>query len=184
LARDSFLVPASLTRLTLAHPPAADIGTFLADTLLDLPHDVILVVDDYHLAASVEVENFVAGLLQFMPPAFHLALSTRNDPSLPLARMRLHGQIVEIRGEDLRFTDETRALLATSGGRIGNDPVLATQLRQMTDGWVAGLATGYFGADETGGKALPVLSALLHLPPSQSCRRCSGAIGSDGPDGD
>lgn len=118
---------------------ANDIGSALAEALLDLPDDVLLVIDDYHLAASVEVENVVASLLYFMPPAFHLVLATRNDPSLPLARMRLQGQIVEIRGDELRFTDDEARLLLATSQREADDPALAMMLRHTTGGWAAGL---------------------------------------------
>jgi LuxR family maltose regulon positive regulatory protein len=122
------------------HPaPAAEIGTCLADALLDLPHDVVLIVDDYHMAASSEVERFLGGLLQSMPPLFHLLLATRSDPALPLARMRLHGQVNELRAADLRFSDqETEALLAAAGQAEDNAALVAA-LQHQTGGWIAGL---------------------------------------------
>lgn len=139
-----------------------EVGSSLAEALLDLPADVLLVIDDYHLAASVDVENAVSGLLQFMPPTLHLVLATRGDPALPLARMRLQGQIVEIRGDDLRFTDdEARVLLAAARGG-SDDPALATLLRQTTGGWAAGLRL-----------------ASLALPASDDPTRIAGAIAGD-----
>jgi LuxR family maltose regulon positive regulatory protein len=122
------------------HPaPAAEIGTCLADALLDLPHDVVLVVDDYHVAASNEVERFLGGLLQSIPPLFHLLLATRSDPALPLARMRLHGHVNELRAADLRFSDEEAQALLAAAGRVEDNPALVAALQQQTGGWIAGL---------------------------------------------
>ena len=56
---------------------AAELGAALADALLDLPYDIVLVIDDYHLAASTAVEGFLGGLLQHPAPACHLLLATR-----------------------------------------------------------------------------------------------------------
>ena len=119
--------------------PATEIGTCLADALLDLPHDVVLIVDDYHVAASSEVERFLGGLLQSMPPLFHLLLATRSDPALPLARMRLHGHVNELRAADLRFSDEEAQALLAAAGRVEDNPALVAALQQQTGGWIAGL---------------------------------------------
>jgi LuxR family maltose regulon positive regulatory protein len=118
---------------------AAEVGACLADALLALPHDVVLIVDDFHLAASSEVERFLGELLQPTVPLFHLVLATRSDPALPLARMRLHGHLNELRAADLRFSDEeARALLAAAGHGEGNSDLVAA-LQHQTGGWIAGL---------------------------------------------
>jgi LuxR family maltose regulon positive regulatory protein len=118
---------------------AAEIGVWLADELLDLPHDIVLIVDDYHLAASGDIERFLAGLLRSPAPHFHLLLATRRDPALPLARMRFRGQLQELRASDLRFSlDETATLLATSGHAEAS-PALIDALHEQIGGWIAGL---------------------------------------------
>ena len=124
-----------LALLKRPHPiPAAEMGASLADELLELDHDVVLVIDDYHLAASADVEGFLGGLLPLLPPQFHLVLATRADPTLPLARLRLQHQVHELRAAELRFTEaETRELLANAG--LANaDPALATTLLHQTEG--------------------------------------------------
>lgn len=147
--------------LGLHSQSAAEIGRALADAMLELPHDVLLVVDDYHLAASVDVEEAVAALVQIMPPAFHLVLATRNDPTLPLARMRLQGRLIELRGGDLLFTsNEAYTLLAAEG--IVVDPALATLVQEMTGGWAAGLRL-----------------LALALPASDEPRRIADALTSE-----
>ena len=127
-----------LALLQRPHPvPAAEVGASLADELLDLDHDVVLVVDDFHLADSADVELFLGGLLPLLPPAFHLVLVTRTDPTLPLARLRLQGSVNEVRAAELRFNEtETRALLALAGLPDADAVFIATLLDQ-TEGWVA-----------------------------------------------
>jgi LuxR family transcriptional regulator, maltose regulon positive regulatory protein len=127
-----------LALLQRPHPvPAAEVGASLADELLDLDHDVVLVVDDFHLADSADVELFLGGLLPLLPPAFHLVLVTRTDPTLPLARLRLRGSVNEVRAAELRFNEtETRALLALAGLPDADAVFIATLLDQ-TEGWVA-----------------------------------------------
>jgi LuxR family transcriptional regulator, maltose regulon positive regulatory protein len=63
-----------------------------------------LVLDDYHLVTSAGVHATVATLLERSPPQLHLMLITRADPPLPLSRLRVRGDMVELRAEDLRFS--------------------------------------------------------------------------------
>lgn len=126
---------------TVDHEQAtgAEAGLALADALVLHGGDLFLVLDDFQIAASAESEAFLTALVRGASPSLHLLVSTRNDPALPLARMRLLGQVVEVRAGDLRFShDEARALLAHVG-RGGDDPVLAEVLLQQTGGWIAGL---------------------------------------------
>ncbi len=100
---------------------------------------LILVLDDYHLlteAASLEVMEF---LLQHQPPQLHMVLTTREDPALPLARLRAQDQITEIRARDLRFTqEETDAFLrGVMGLELTQQDVAA--LEDRTEGWAVGL---------------------------------------------
>jgi LuxR family maltose regulon positive regulatory protein len=126
----------------LRHPhqvAASDVGDALADALLDLPHDIVLIVDDYQFAASGDVERFLGGVLRIPPPSFHLLLATRGDPALPLARMRLQGQVHELRASDLCFSDEEALALLRAAGNDGADPAVMAELQRQTGGWIAGL---------------------------------------------
>ncbi|MGH2617333.1 MAG: AAA family ATPase, partial [Thermomicrobiales bacterium] len=145
--------------------PAAEIGAILADALLALPRNVVLIIDDYQQAASGDVETFLDGFLPNVPPSFHLLLSTRNDPALPLPRMRLHGMLTELRAADLRFTDEeTRALLRISA-RAADDPSLVEILQEQTEGWIAGLrlAIHILPAGEDPARIADVTAGERHL---------------------
>ena len=98
----------------------------------------VLIVDDLHELNSDEAAEQLAALLADLPPRVHAVLATRRDTPLRLHRLRLAGELVEIRGAQLRFTlDETRRLLNTAGVKLP-DPVVAT-LYERTEGWAAGL---------------------------------------------
>src|SRR5215471_16887567 len=82
------------------------------------PDEVLLVLDDYHLVDSGPVHESVAFLLEHLPPGLRVAVSSRADPPLPLARLRARGQLAELRAADLRFTDQEAAALL--GGVVGS----------------------------------------------------------------
>ncbi len=94
--------------------PLTTIDEFLLATLLNeiaiIPDHFILVLDDYHLIdsqavdASKSVDGALVFLVEHMPPQMHLVITTREDPPLPLARLRARGQLTELRAADLRFT--------------------------------------------------------------------------------
>jgi ATP/maltotriose-dependent transcriptional regulator MalT len=93
--------------LPLLQSGQAPIETVLATVLNDLgsvPSDLYLVLDDYHLVDGPDIQAGMAFLLEHLPPQAHLVVSTREDPALPLARLRTSGELVEVRAADLRFT--------------------------------------------------------------------------------
>jgi LuxR family maltose regulon positive regulatory protein len=104
-----------------------------------LPDDVVLALDDYHLAEGPLVNPGMAFLVERLPPQVRLVITTRADPALPLARMRARGELTEVRAADLRFTDtETSAfLLAETGHTFEAEDV--TTLGHRTEGWIASL---------------------------------------------
>jgi LuxR family maltose regulon positive regulatory protein len=82
-----------------------------------VPHNVWLVLDDYHTVDSQAIGAGMAYFLEHLPPQVHVVVSTRSDPDLPLSRWRVRGELVEIRAADLRFTpDETAAYLNDVAG--------------------------------------------------------------------
>ena len=77
----------------------------------------MLVLDDYHVIDSTEVQTGIEFLLEHLPPGVHLVLASRADPTLPLPRLRARGDLVEIRASDLRFTaDEADSYLTDTMG--------------------------------------------------------------------
>jgi LuxR family transcriptional regulator, maltose regulon positive regulatory protein len=119
--------------------PIETVLTTLLNDLAALSGDLVLVLDDYHLIDSVEVQAGMVFLLDHLPPRLHLVLSGRSDPALPLARMRARGELVETRAADLRFTAEEAAgyLNEVMGLRLTADDVAALEGR--TEGWIAAL---------------------------------------------
>lgn len=98
----------------------------------------MLVLDDYHLVDQSAVHRLVASLVDRLPPGARLAIATRVDPPLPLARLRARGELVEIRAEDLRFTRAEAAELLRSAGLDLGLPAIET-LTDRTEGWAAAL---------------------------------------------
>jgi LuxR family maltose regulon positive regulatory protein len=79
-------------------PPAAEaILTSLINDVAALPDPIVLVLDDYHLIESSPVDKALAFLLERLPQQMHLVIATREDPYLPLARLRARGQLTELR---------------------------------------------------------------------------------------
>ena len=113
----------------------------------DTDDALLLVLDDYHVISSQLVHSSLRFLLEHRPPGLHLALTSRSDPPLALARLRARGQLTELRDAELRFTPgEAAALLAQVAAAPGAarpggplpDAVAAT-LAARTEGWAAGL---------------------------------------------
>ena len=100
---------------------------------------LILVLDDVHLLSEAAIWEGIEFLLHHQPPQLHLVLTTREDPDLPLARLRARDQLTEIRARDLRFTqEETTAFLRDVMGLQLSRQDLAA-LEDRTEGWAAGL---------------------------------------------
>lgn len=117
-------------------------GTVLPALINDLAmlrEPVTLVMDDYHLISSEPVLEGIAFLVDHLAPPVRLMIASRADPALPLAKLRASRAMVEIRAEDLRFTEaETTELLNTALG-LGLNQVDIARLQQRTEGWSAGL---------------------------------------------
>jgi LuxR family maltose regulon positive regulatory protein len=113
--------------------------TALLNEIDAIPDDVVLVLDDYHSIDADAVDQILAFLLEHLPAQLHLVIVTREDPRLPLARMRARGQLYELRAADLRFTiAEAAAFLNDMMGLTLSKTDIAT-LETRTEGWIAGL---------------------------------------------
>ena len=86
-------------------PPVESLLTPLINQAAALPERAVLVLDDYHLIETQPVHEALAFLLANLPPQIHLVIATREDPLLPLSRLRVRRQITELRAADLRFTN-------------------------------------------------------------------------------
>jgi LuxR family maltose regulon positive regulatory protein len=131
------------TSLELLRAPGTSlVGTVmpaLVGDLAALSRDVTLVLDDYHAIENAEIHESLAFLLDHFPASLHLVVATRSDPPLPLARLRVRGELAEIRADELRFGDEESELFLNGVLGLGLDGADVTRLRERTEGWAAGL---------------------------------------------
>jgi len=104
-----------------------------------LANKAILVLEDYHAITAQPVHETLAFFIDNLPATLHLILMTRGDPPLPLARLRAHNELKELRTADLRFTlEETQAFLQLAVP-ASLPPEIVTRLAERTEGWAAGL---------------------------------------------
>ncbi len=120
-------------------PPTESVLTALLNEIDTVPDDFVLVLDDYHVVDAREVDDALAFLMEHLPPRMHLIIATREDPPLPLARLRVRGQLAELRAADLRFTPSEAAefLEGVMGLSLSEEDIAALETR--TEGWIAGL---------------------------------------------
>ncbi len=111
---------------------------FITD-IITVSQPVLLILDDYHLIASADIDLAMAFLLEHMPPHLHLMLVSRSDPGFPISRLRARGKLTELRMDDLRFTEEEVTAFLKKQMGITLSPVQVKALEERTEGWIAGL---------------------------------------------
>ncbi len=127
---------------SLQGPPAPLPSAVATDLLNDLAAGtgrMAVVLDDFQAAASAAVEEVVAFLVDHAPARLHIVVTSRDEPTLPIARWRVKGTVNELGAADLRFTQaEAGAFLNdTMGLTVSGDD--AETLERRTEGWIAGL---------------------------------------------
>jgi LuxR family maltose regulon positive regulatory protein len=145
------------TALDLLHasqlPPVQSLVALLINDVVAVGTALTLVLDDYQLVSSVDVHQILRDLLERQPPNLHLVVCTREDPPLPLPRLRARGQVTEIRERDLRFTEsETSEFLGQTMG-LNLDAATTRALEARTEGWIAGLQLAALALQEGRGNA-------------------------------
>jgi len=129
-----------LVALQSPQPPSVEsILTNLLNEITTIPENLIFVLDDYHILDSKPIDNALAFLLEHLPPQIHLVIATREDPHLPLARLRARGQLTELRSADLRFTPVEAAEFLKQVMGLNLSAKDITTLETRTEGWIAGL---------------------------------------------
>ncbi len=113
---------------------------------------VVLFLDDYHLVTSDGVHQLVQRAIERQPGNMHTVILTREDPPLPLPRMRVRGQVIEVRERDLRFSlPEAQSFLVEAMGLdLSADEV--GKLKERTEGWVAGMQLAALALEDYLGK--------------------------------
>jgi LuxR family maltose regulon positive regulatory protein len=129
-----------LAAIQSTQPPSVEsLLTVLLNEIIALPDKFILVLDDYHAIDSKPVDQVLTFLLEHMPPQMYLVIATREDPQLPLARLRARGQLTELRAADLRFTPVESAEFLNQKMGLNLSPENIIALEARTEGWIAGL---------------------------------------------
>ena len=124
---------------TPSPPPAEAVVSMVINEIALIEEKIILVVDDFHLIENKEIISSITYLLENQPENFHLLITTREDPFLPLSRLRARDQLTEIRAVDLRFNaDEVnKFLIDVMDLHLSNEEYKALEIR--TEGWITGL---------------------------------------------
>lgn len=120
-------------------PPIQNILGLLINDLVDQGNSILLVLDDYQFITHPVIQDGLAFFIDHLPPNVHLVLITRSDPPFPLSRLRVRGQLAEIRADDLRFTIEETTCFLNRMMALGLKEEHVSQLDERTEGWAAGL---------------------------------------------
>ena len=161
---DAIRGPAASTDHHTQAPGAGVPGDELVDAvvseLADQAEPFVLIIDDLHELRSADALAQLERLLEVLPSSASVVLSSRRDPPIRLHKLRLAGELAEMRADDLRFSEsETRELLAASGISLSDDGAAA--LYERTEGWAAGLR-------------LAVISLSRHPDPERFVAEFSG----------
>jgi len=130
------------TRLLLQEPqpPPQDLlMTTLLNELTAISIPFVIAIDDYHFIQTLSIHQLLHFIVEYQPPQMHLVLLTREDPPLPLPRLRARGQLTEIRQVDLRFTAQESAEFLENVMGLEISKKDHSALEQRMEGWVAGL---------------------------------------------
>ena len=120
-------------------PPSEIISTTLSNDIQELEGRFLLVLDDFQVIQDRIILQVLEKLITNLPQPLHLVLLTREDPPLPLARLRANNQMTEIRAGDLRFTssEASRFLNEVMGLSLSQADIAV--LEDRTEGWIVGL---------------------------------------------
>ncbi|MCZ7537737.1 MAG: hypothetical protein M5T61_18685 [Acidimicrobiia bacterium] len=116
---------------------------------LELP--LVLALDDLHTVANASCLDALAELVQYVPAGSQIAITSREEPALPLARWRTQGRVYEVGVPELRL-DEPQAELLLEAAGVALDADEVSQLTERTEGWPAGLYLAALSMQAGGGK--------------------------------
>ncbi|HEX8727964.1 MAG TPA: AAA family ATPase, partial [Ktedonobacterales bacterium] len=113
--------------------------TVLINDLAAAKTPILLVLDDYHRAATPAMDQGLVFLIEHAPALLHLLIATRSTPAFPMARLRAQGRIAELDAADLRFSADEAGRFMHETMRVTLPPEQLAHLEERTEGWVAGL---------------------------------------------
>lgn len=120
-------------------PSAGALATTLINDIATARTPFFLVLDDYHTITAPAIHEAVTFLLDHQPPQLRLVLSTREEPPLPLARLRGKGFLTELHANDLRFTHEEATTFFRRTMGLDLHAKAVEVFGEQTEGWIAGL---------------------------------------------
>ena len=120
-------------------PQVEALSATLINDLLEVRDRFILILDDFHVIQDRLILQVLEQLIANQPPSLHLVLITREDPPLPLARVRANNQLTEVRASDLRFTGGEADRFLNEVMNLALSQVDIAVLEERTEGWIAGL---------------------------------------------
>lgn len=126
--------------LRLAEPAPDDrVVMAILERLEHLGGETVIVLDNYQRIERDDIQRAISLLLEYLPPRLHLVISSRGEPSIPMARLRMQGDVATMGAADIRFsTAEAEAVFALLGDTTTRRDEIAT-LVERTEGWIAGL---------------------------------------------
>jgi LuxR family maltose regulon positive regulatory protein len=119
--------------------PLESVLTELINEIASVSQDFVLILDDYHVIETQPIHDALAFLLEHLPPLMHLVIASRSDPLIQTPRLRAHGQMTELRAEDLRFSAQEATLFLNQVMGLSLSEADVSALESRTEGWIAGL---------------------------------------------
>ncbi len=132
------LDPSISTELVAGAPLVDVVLVRLANDLAE-QGDVALILDDFHRLSKGAARDSIAWLADHAPRTFRLVVSSRSEPALPLAALRAHGELLELRAAELGFTSEEADAFLNERLKLGLAHKDVEELVERTEGWPAGL---------------------------------------------
>ena len=125
-------------------PPINIVLNTLINDITELNYHIMLVLDDYHVISHPEIHEALRYLVEHQPHQMHLVITSREDPPLPLPRLRARGEMAEIRMHDLRFSLAETTQFFSHSMKLDLKSEEISVLEARTEGWIAGLQLAGF----------------------------------------
>jgi LuxR family maltose regulon positive regulatory protein len=119
--------------------PLSTVLTTLINEISAYSSEIVLILDDYHVIEDQTIHDGMLFLIDHLPSNLHLILASRVDPTFPLARWRMRGQMVEVREAHIRFTQEETGRFLRQEMELFLSEAEVKLLQDRTEGWIAGL---------------------------------------------
>jgi len=125
-------------------PPGDILSATLINDVLAWKDRGVLVLDDFHVIQDRFILQVLEKLIANLPQSLHIVLIMREDPPLPLARLRANNQLTEVRASDLRFSDREAEQFLNDVLGLALSPIDIAALEDRTEGWIVGLQLAGF----------------------------------------